>query len=275
MDSTGDVFTPLATRRNVTVPTVAACQMAIADLDVETNLERIRGRVAGLPAAVDVAAFPEHALTGFVPDERILEHAITCDGETVERLRTLAVDADCALVVGFVERAGETFYNANAYVGPDSVSVYRKRHLWGAERSLLTPGTRRTVVETPAGRAGLLTCYDLNFVEESAAFARRNVDALFVVGAWPRAHAENWRLLLRARALDGVRWVVGAGRTGRRDLEDAPTAEYAGGSCIVAPDGSVSAELDRESADCIRTLDPATLARHRAAVFPDSDPPDP
>jgi predicted amidohydrolase len=256
----------------MTAPTVAACQTTIADLDVEANLARVRERVENLPSGVDVAAFPEYALTGFVPDERILEHAIARDGTTIDRVGGIADDAGCAIVVGFVERAGETYYNASAYVGPDSLSVYRKRHLWGAERALLTPGTRRTVVETPVGRAGLLTCYDLNFVTESAAFVRRDVDALFVIGAWPRAHVENWRLLLRTRALDGVRWVVGAGRTGRRDVEGAPASEYAGRSCIVAPDGGVAAELDREPADCVRTFDPATLARHRATVFPDSDP---
>lgn len=255
-------------------PTVAACQLAIADLDVEANLATIRDRIAGLPPEVDVAVFPECALTGFVPDERIHEHAIARDDETIERLRALAAEADCALVVGFVERDGGAYYNASAYVGPDAVTIYRKRHLWGAERSLLTPGTRRTVVETPVGRAGLLTCYDLNFVEESAAFARRNVDALFVAGAWPAAHAENWRLLLRARALDGVRWVVGAGRTGRRDVEGAPAAEYAGRSCIVSPSGSVAVELGSGPGDCVRALDPATLADHRSTVFPGSDPDD-
>lgn len=252
-------------------PTVAACQISVADLDVETNLERIRDRVAGLPSTVDVAVFPEYTLTGFVPDDRIHEHAIDRDGGTLDRVGGIAA-ADCALVVGFVERADGAYYNANAYVGPESTGVYRKRHLWDAERALLSPGTERVVVETPVGRTGLLTCYDLNFVAESAAFARENVDALFVAGAWPRAHAGNWRLLLRARALDGARWVVGAGRTGRRDVEGAPAAEYAGGSCVVSPDGSVAAELGRESADCVRTLDPATLAEHRSTVFPDSDP---
>lgn len=257
-----------ATTRSMAVPTVAACQTAIDDLDVEANLARIRNRIADLPSEVDVAVFPEYTVTGFVPDERIHDRAIARDGAAIERLRALATEADCALVVGFVER-DDGFYNASAYVEPDAVTVYRKRHLWGAERSLLSPGVERVVVETPVGRAGLLACYDLNFVEESAAFARRNVDALFVVGAWPAAHAENWRLLLRARALDGVRWVVGAGRTGRRDVADAPTAEYAGRSCIVSPDGSVAAELDRGSADCIRPLDPTSVTDYRSIVFPD------
>jgi predicted amidohydrolase len=85
----------------------------------------------------------------------------------------------------------------------------------------LTPGGDRVVVETPVGRAGLVTCYDLNFVAESAAFADEHVDALLATGAWPAAHGDNWRLLVRARALDGVRWVVAAGRTvGSVDPDD-------------------------------------------------------
>jgi predicted amidohydrolase len=117
-------------------------------------------------------------------------------------VRTIAAGANYAAVVGFVERTGGTFYNASAYVGPGSepIAVYRKQHHWGAERSLLSSGTERGVVETPIGRTGLLTCYDLDFVAESVAFVRRNVDALLVTGAWPSAQAENWRLLHGRRA---------------------------------------------------------------------------
>lgn len=186
----------------------------------------------------------------------------------IERVHTIARKSDCALVVGFVERADDRLYNACAYVRPDDLAMYRKRHLWGSERSLLSPGVDCVVVETSLGPVGLLTCYDLNFVEESAALARRNVQALFVPGAWPVAHVENWRLLLRARAFDGVRWVVGTGRTGR----NADGTAYAGNSSIVYPNGRVLTSLGREENDCLATLDPSVLASHRTTVFPDREP---
>ncbi|MFB6171819.1 MAG: carbon-nitrogen hydrolase family protein [Haloarculaceae archaeon] len=247
--------------------TVAACQLPVADLDVETNLDRVRERVAALDDEIAVAVFPEQTLTGFVGDDRIHEAAVRTDGPVVAALRDLAAGADVALLVGYVEDAGDAYYNAAAYVQPDGdVAVYRKRHLWADEVDVLTPGEDLVTVETPAGEAGLMTCYDLNFVADSAALTRERVNALFVVGAWPAAYSENWTLLVRSRALDGVRWVVGAGRTGRREVADARTVEYAGRSLVARPDGSVGHQLDRSVDDLVVDLDRGVLAAQRDLV---------
>ncbi|USZ68401.1 carbon-nitrogen hydrolase family protein [Halorussus salilacus] len=267
---------PISDARPSDAPTVAACQTTVADLDVDANLATVRERVADLPPEVEVAVFPEYALTGFVGDERIGAVALARDGPALARLREAATAADCALLVGFVEETGDAYHNAVAYLDPDGgTTVYRKRHLWANEREVLTPGEDRVTVETPVGTAGLLTCYDLNFVGESAALARPEVDALFVIGAWPDAHHRNWELLVRARALDGVRWVVAAGRTGRKSVpspgpdrsesDDEPTT-YAGRSRVVRPDGRVQAGLDRGERDLVANLDPAVLARCRETI---------
>ena len=248
-------------------PTVAACQMAVDDLDVESNLETVESRLSALPERVDLACFPEQALTGFVTDDRITEAAIPRDGEAIERLIAAVSDADCEVLVGFVEAADGDAYNATAYLDGDGVvAVYRKQHLWGGEQELLASGDSRVTVKTPLGKTGLLTCYDLNFVDESAAMTDKRVDALLVPGAWPATHSDNWRLLLRARALDGVRWVLGAGRTGRRDVEGAPVTDYAGRSLCIRPDGGIRAELDRAERNLVVDLDETALDRHRETV---------
>jgi (R)-amidase len=254
--------------------TVAACQLALADLDVEANLAAVEARVRGLPEDVAVALFPEYALTGFVADGRAVDVALSRDGSELDRVERLARDSGTALLVGFVERGddgsgtdGTGLYNTTAYVSPDGTrTFYRKRHLWEGEREVLDAGSERTVVDTPVGETGILTCYDLNFVGESAAFTREGVDALFVVGAWPGAYSENWTLLLRARALDGVRWVVGAGRTGRRDVPDAESVAYAGRSLVARPDGGIHAALDRREDDLVAELSPETLDAQRDLV---------
>ena len=252
-------------------PTVAACQLPVADLDVATNLGAVESRLAGLPESVDIALFPEYALTGCVPDDRVGDAALRIDGERLDRLHDLAATRETAILVGFVERDGDDRYNTTAYLAPDgTTTTYRKRHLRGREAEILTAGGDLVTVETPVGTAGILTCYDLNFVADSAELADRGVDALFVGGAWPAAYSENWRLLLRARALDGVRWVVGAGRTGRREnvgSEDgADAVAYAGRSAVVRPDGGIHASLDRRADDLVAELDPETLAAHREFV---------
>lgn len=250
----------------VLTPTVAACQIAVADLDPAANLATVGERLAALDDRVDVAVFPEYALTGFVADERVHDAALDRDGPELDRLATYAADHDLAVLTGFVE-AADDYYNTVVYVTPGGDrTCYRKRHLWAGEQNVLATGDEAVTVDTPVGEAGLVTCYDLNFVEVSAAFARERVDALFVVGAWPGAYSENWRLLLRARALDGVRWVVGCGRTGRRELPEAPSVDYAGRSAVVRPDGTISHALDRDERTLVADLDPEILAEQREFV---------
>jgi predicted amidohydrolase len=259
-------------RLAVPAPTVAACQIPVADLDPAANLATVGERLAALDDSVDVALFPEYALTGFVADDRVRDAALARDGRELDRLAAYASEYDLAVVAGFVEDAtgddtAGDYYNTAVYVTPDGDRThYRKRNLWAGEADVLAAGDEAVTVDTPVGETGLVTCYDLNFVEVSAAFARDRVDALFVVGAWPAAHSENWRLLLRARALDGVRWVVGCGRTGRRDLPDAPATEYAGRSAVVRPDGAVSHALNRDERTLVADLDPDVLAEQREFI---------
>jgi predicted amidohydrolase len=245
---------------------VAVVQCPVDDLDVEANLARLRRRVGALPDDVSLAVFPETFLTGYVPDERVRGVALDTDGPELDAVRAVAREHDCHLLVGYVERDGDRRYNAAVYVTPGSTTVYRKRHLWASETEWLTPGDRRVTVETPVGRAGLLTCYDLNFVAESHAHVDPSVTALLVPGAWPPEHDANWRLLARARALDGVRWLLAAGRTGERDVEGVPASSYNGRSLVVRPDGTVASALDRSARDLVATLDPAVLERCRETV---------
>lgn len=211
--------------------------------------------------------FPEHTLTGFVADERIEAAALARDSAPIEELRSLAEQHEIALVVGFVEAADDTFYNATAYIGPaGDLAIYRKRHLWDSEAELLTPGDELVTVETPVCTAGLQTCYNLNFVEDSATLARADVTALIVPGAWPDAYRDNWRLLLRTRALDGVRWTIGANRTGKRDTPDSRLMRYAGHSLVVRPDGSIHRELDRRETTLVLDLDAAIFKSQRDLI---------
>jgi predicted amidohydrolase len=246
---------------------VAVCQIAVEDLSPRTNYERIQQEVGSLKDDVELAVFPEYALTGFVPDRRIKNVAVNRDSELIGKIRSLASEHDVAIVFGFIEATENTHYNATAYAEPEGdLTIYHKRHLWGREAEFLTAGSQHTTVETPLGRAGLLTCYDLNFVEDSATFTREEITALLVVGAWPAAYSENWRLLVRARALDGVRWVVGASRTGTRDLPSAPKREYAGRSVVARPDGGVHRALGRQERTLVTELDADVLTDQRELV---------
>lgn len=248
-------------------PTAAVCQCAIEDLDVAANRTLITECVSDLDPTVDMAVFPEYTLTGFVADERLHEVALARDDSVIGELQSLAATAELALVFGFVEHPGDEFYNATAYIdSAGDLTVYRKRHLWNQESELLAPGTERVTVETPIGTAGMLTCYDLNFVAESVTHARPGVTALLVAGAWPAAHVENWKLLTRARAVDGLRWVLAANRTGEQSHARAEATTFAGHSRIVEPRGTVQCEADGGETTLTATLDSGRLAAQREEV---------
>ncbi|RDZ65228.1 carbon-nitrogen hydrolase family protein [Haloferax sp. Atlit-12N] len=250
----------------MTGPTIAVPQRAAFDLDPARNEADVRARAADLSESVDIALFSEYALTGFVADNRAFSGAIS-RARATDFLASVAAENEFDVLAGYLERDGEALYNAAAYVRPDgSATVYRKRHLWGGESEVVTPGDELVVADTPAGRTGILTCYDLNFVGDSAALTDERIDALFIVGAWPAAHSTNWRLLCRARALDGVRWLVGANRTGSGSVSGTAGTEYAGRSLVVRPDGVVAAALNRGERDLVWTLDRDLLAEQRAFV---------
>jgi predicted amidohydrolase len=235
---------------------VAACQLPLTPDDVVPNVDRLRDRILALPDRVTLAVAPEYALTGG-PEDGV---AIDPQDERLDPLASAAEAAGCVVLAGMLEDADEGPYNAALlFDGDDRRVGYRKRLLWDDEDERVAPGDTPGVIETPLGRTGVLICHDLNDVRASAELAAARVDAIAVLGAWPAAHARNWDLLVRARALDGVRWVVAANR---------PGPEHAGRSVVVRPDGQVAAGIGVEADDCVADCDPAVLAHHRELIDP-------
>jgi len=63
--------------------------------------------------------------------------------------------------------------------------VYRKAHLWDAEKKIFTPGdSAPPVVELPFGNVGLMICYDLEFPEWVRLAALSGADLIAVPVNW-------------------------------------------------------------------------------------------
>ena len=145
---------------------------------------------------------------------------------------------------------------------PDSNESYR-------ESNSMYPGDDPVCVETPAGTTGLTICYDLRFPE----LYRRLVDdgaTLFTVpAAFTKTTGKaHWHILLRARAVENLAYVVAAGQTG---LHPDNRATY-GHSMIVDPwgeilaerpggNGFVAADIDLERQQQLRRKFPALANR--------------
>src|SRR5580692_1449579 len=151
----------------------------------------------------------------------------------------------------------------------ERVGRYDKMHLFDVdipgrdekyrESSNIAPGSRLGLVPTPAGLLGLSVCYDMRFPElyrpMSAAGAQWfTVPAAFTVPTG-RAH---WEVLLRARAIENLGFVVAAAQWGRH----ANGRETYGDSIIIDHWGAVLARLPEGQGVIVAQLN---LAAQRAA----------
>jgi 5-aminopentanamidase len=99
-----------------------------------------------------------------------------------------AAAGDAVVIGGFCELGADGLvYNSAAVVDADGVfAVYRKTHLWDAEKHVFTPGSAAPpVLATKVGSVGLLICYDLEFPELTRGLALAGAEILAVPTNWP------------------------------------------------------------------------------------------
>ncbi len=109
------------------------------------------------------------------------------------------------------------------------------------ESNAYAPGEAVVVApDTPLGKLGLATCYDIRFPALFEAFGRRNCDAIAIPAAFtvPTGKA-HWHLLQRARAVEASAFVIAAAQVGRH----ADGRETYGHSLVVDPWGEVLLDM--------------------------------
>lgn len=115
---------------------------------------------------------------------------------------------------------------------PDSEEAYRE------SRSVMH-GAKPCLVETPFGVLGVAVCYDLRFPEMFRWMSNEGMDILAVPSAFTyRTGLAHWDVLLRARAVENLCYLVAAAQTG---THPGPRQTY-GHSMIVDPWGTIIAD---------------------------------
>jgi nitrilase len=233
---------------------VAALQMVSGD-DVAENL-RVAAELIGRAGAegAELAVLPENfAFLGRRERDKLAVAETDGDGPMQDFLREIAVREGLWIVAGTLPLRGDDpdRVRAASLVFDDRGrrrARYDKIHLFDVEVSdsetyresaSLEPGSQPVVVDTPVGRLGLAVCYDLRFPE----LFRRMTDAGAVGFVLPSAFtaatgAAHWHTLLRARAIENLAFMIGAGQGGEHP---GGRATY-GHSCVVDGWGAVVAE---------------------------------
>ena len=242
---------------------IASIQLEMADRPKEKNVEHALAMIDQVPAA-DLILLPEIWTCGFFAFDRYAAESEPLNGPTVNLFRQKARARGCHVVMGsLVERDAESLFNTTVFIGPggEILAGYRKIHLFGYqsdETKLLTPGKDIVLADTPWGRAGFSTCYDLRFPELFRRLVDRGAEIFLIPSAWPLARIDAWRLFNRARAHENLAFLISCNCAG----ENAGK-RYGGHSMVVDPWGKVLAEGGEGGEIVTAEIDPAQVEQAR------------
>ena len=254
---------------------VAAIQMVSTD-QLDVNLQQagvLLDRAAA--AGAQLALLPEHfAFIGRDEHAKLALAETAGQGPIQEFLAARAQTLQLWLAAGAIplraDRADQVYSSCLLYA-PDGTQTarYDKIHLFDAtvtetetyrESAVVSPGHALTVVETPLARIGLSICYDLRFPELYRNMHDQGVQLLLVPAAFTeqtgRAH---WELLLRARAVENLCYVLAANQGGQH----ATGRSTWGHSMVVDSWGTILAEADTGPDVVLAELDLTAQAQIR------------
>ncbi len=250
---------------------LALVQLA-QDIATETAAARV-DRAIGLTedacTAADFVVLPELWLPGAFDIQACRELAQPLTGPLVESFQAIAASSSTWLHMGsFPERSTDgDIYNTSILFTPEGniAATYRKIHLFGfdgGEPSVMSAGHELAVIETPLGRTGLATCYDLRFPEQFRDLVDAGVECFLLTSGWPTKRIDHWRVLLRARAIENLAWVVACNGVGVQN-----GTELGGYSAVIDPLGEVIAEAGATEEILTASVDPERATQWRA-TFP-------
>lgn len=246
---------------------VASIQLAVVENDKEEALKRAGAAIEKCSDA-DLVILPEIWNIGFMSFESYIKEAEEINGPTITLLRTLARKTGVFLHTGsFVERENNQYYNTSLLLSPrgDILAKYRKIHLFGynsMETQLLTPGKEVVVVDTPLGKIGMATCFDLRFPELFRAMADKGAQIFLVCSAWPYPRIEPWIMFNRVRALENQAYLISANSAGINC-----NSQFAGHSMVVDPWGTILAGAGDEQM-IVETRIEIGRVEHARKTFP-------
>ncbi len=227
-----------------------------------------RDRVAAMvadAAGSDLVVLPELWAPGYFAFDRYLDRAEPMHGDTVLAGRQWAKQLGCYLQLGsFLERTESgAVHNTAVLLDPSGeiVHSYRKVHVFGyqsREAEILTPGTGVSAVQTPYGRLGATTCYDLRFPELWRDLVDTGAEGVLVPAAWPAARRAHWRLFTSCRAVEEQLLIFACNAVGTQD-----GVELGGYSRVIDPWGEVLAEAGTEEGITSCEVDPDIVRRTR------------
>jgi nitrilase len=259
----------------------AAIQM-VSGVSLKANLAEARSLLEqAAQAGTELAVLPEYfCLMGHQDSDKLAARESFGEGEVQGFLAQAARELEIWIVGGtlpLVAADAAHVRNTSMVFSPagEHVARYDKIHLFkfdnGRERydesRVIESGTDTVACDLPSRdghtwRVGMSVCYDLRFPE---LYRRLHADVLLVPSAFTYVTGQaHWELLLRARAIENLAYVVapaqgGTHENGRRTWGHSMVVDPWGLVMAQRPEGAglVAAELDAERQARLRVQLPA------------------
>lgn len=254
----------------------AAIQMASSP-NIRSNLiaaERLIEEAAN--AGAKLAALPENfALMGDHELDKVKVKEIDGSGPIQDFLASVAKKYALWVVGGTIPIAGDADNKVRATClvyndRGERVARYDKMHLFDVnvpgtdeiyrESDSIEAGNEPVVIDTPFGRLGLAVCYDLRFPEFFRNMSKQGVEILVIPSAFTaETGAAHWELLLRARAVENLCYVIAPNQggfhlNGRRTFGHSMIIDPWGVvlDCYKTGNGFVCADINPERLEKVR-----------------------
>ncbi|WP_093825352.1 nitrilase family protein [Spirosoma endophyticum] len=226
--------------------------------DSVANRAMLEEKLFNLPEPTDLIVLPEMFTTGFTMAAQAVAEPMNLT--TFRWIRQMAAQTGAIVTGSYVVKENGHFFNRLIWMQPDGqFDTYDKRHLFrmAGEDAIYTAGTRRLVKEWKGWRICPLICYDLRFpvwsrnnasldsnpgqvTKEPNQSSSFDYDLLLYVANWPAARRNAWNVLLQARAIENLSYVVGVNRVGEDGNRDGgPGHLYTGDSTVIDFKGDV------------------------------------
>lgn len=210
----------------------------------EANLAMFEEKIWKINTKTDLIILPEMFNTGFSMDAPRLAEPM--NSKTFRWMKQQAAQTGAVIIGSYIVKENFLFYNRLFWVEPNGdFEFYDKRHLFrmAGEDKIFAPGKSKLVREVKGWKICPLVCYDLRFPAWSRNRTGLNnqpdYDILIYIANWPKARISAWDVLLQARAIENLSYVIGVNRTGT----DGKDISYNGHSAAFDPKGKKIIDL--------------------------------
>lgn len=215
----------------------AALVQMVSSADVADNLQQVEKlMIHAREEQVELVVLPENfAFMGLHETDKLQIGEVYGDGPIQQKMSQLAKQLGLWIIAGTIPlkssgskvRASCLVYDAQG----KCVARYDKIHLFDVnvssneayqESMSIERGQELALVDTPAGKIGLTVCYDLRFPELYQQLMLQGAQIFTVPSAFTAITGlAHWEVLLRARAIENLCYVLAANQGGDIKMDEA------------------------------------------------------